>query len=240
MMRPSDLYWCAGGLVFPELGVLIRRTSPGEELVEVFTRASTESYTDPTGATRQAGTDVLPIDWLDRNGDGVPETPSALLHASAKCWAPYPYRPQARTGYIRFIEAGSITTAGGTLLYVGNEAQTGARFVLDSDGSNYRLTYNDGSSTRSSTVSDVVPQVGDDVELYWTQAADGSLRLQQSINRGPLVRGAASTALALASAWSDERRYLNSPGGGAGVLTRLLVDKEARGIQSFSDMRAAA
>lgn len=239
-MRPADVIWCAGGLVFPTLGVLIRRTSPSEELVEQFTRSGAVAYTDSTGVARQAGADVLPIDWLDRDGDGVVETPTALLHAAAECWAPYPVRPQARTGYLRFIEAGSATTSGATVLYVGGDAGTGPRFYIESDGTNYRAVYDDGTSSVESGVVDAVPTVGDDVELYWVQAADGAVRLWQAINGKRAVNGPRSAALALPSAWSDQRRYMNSPGGGSGTLVRLIVDKEAVGVHSLTDMRAAA
>lgn len=239
-MRPTDLVWCAGGLIFPSLGVLIRRTSRAEEIVEQFTRTGSVSYTDQEGTSRTAGTDVLPVDWLDRNGDGVYELPTALLSAAANCWATYLVRPQARTGYLRFIEAGAIATSGATVLYVGNAGGTGARFYLESDGTNYRAVYDDGASSVSSTVDAAAPQTGDDVELYWTQGADGRVRLMQRINQGQLMRGALSAALALPSAWGDARRYMNSKGSGSGALVRLVVDKEAIGIQTFADMRGAA
>lgn len=240
-LRPSELIWSTGGLVFPTLGVLIRRTSRAEEIVEQYTRSGSVTYTDATGTTRTAGANVLPVDWLDRDSDGTYELPTALLHTTATCWASYLIPPQARTGYLRFIEAGSVTTSGATVLYVGKADGTGARFYLESDGANYRAVYHNGSSSVSSTVADAAPSSGDDVELYWTQGSDGRVRLMMRINRGKLWRGPASAALALPSSWGDTRRWSNSKGTtGTPALLRLVADKEALGIQSFADMEAAA
>lgn len=78
-VRSADLVLRAGGAAFDRFGVARMRTSPTEDIAEVFTRASTALAWDRNGVLRRAAIDVLRASWEDRDGDGVYETPTVPL-----------------------------------------------------------------------------------------------------------------------------------------------------------------
>lgn len=69
----------AGEDVMDEFGIWVARTAPWEEARWTYTRSGSITHTDRDGSTVSAGQDVMPIEWLDRDGDGARETPAVLL-----------------------------------------------------------------------------------------------------------------------------------------------------------------
>ncbi|HEX7050170.1 MAG TPA: hypothetical protein VF188_08225 [Longimicrobiales bacterium] len=78
MIRPEDILFWAGGNVLARYGTLVRRTRPDAPGID-FSRASGGTLVGRTGTLREAGPDVPRIHWLDRDGDGAPETPVLRL-----------------------------------------------------------------------------------------------------------------------------------------------------------------
>ncbi len=74
-VRSQDVAFLAGGEALDTYGVLVRRTSPGEDVPESYARAGTAPLFDPDGYVRLASANVPRPSWRDLDGDGVPETP---------------------------------------------------------------------------------------------------------------------------------------------------------------------
>ena len=135
-----------------------------------------------------------------------------LLGTNANlAWA-LPVLPQAMSGMVEFIENGTISTANAGVWYLGNDGATGARLYLDSTGTQYRLTHNNGSSSVTATMTGTAPTTGQRVRLRWWLYSDGKVYLRQSINGAAETGPAASGTLALASAWAGTTCRLNSLG----------------------------
>ena len=73
LVRPQDLSFMAGGAVAQRHGVFVRRTSPTEDVAEVFARSTTAPRFDENGVVRNAAIDVPRLSWRDFDGDGVYE-----------------------------------------------------------------------------------------------------------------------------------------------------------------------
>lgn len=114
---------------------------------------------------------------------------------------PLNWLPQALTGRLVFIELGARTTANATLFAIsGDDPTTGVRLYLDTSGTYYRLTYHNGTTSVTATLTSGQPTSGQEVALWWTWTASG-LTLKQSIN-GAAATTATSGALALPAAWA--------------------------------------
>ncbi len=73
LVRPQDLSFMAGGAVAQRHGVFVRRTSPREDVAEVFARSTTAPRFDENGVVRNAAINVPRLSWRDFDGDGVYE-----------------------------------------------------------------------------------------------------------------------------------------------------------------------
>jgi hypothetical protein len=145
--------------------------------------------------------------------------------------------PQPLTLYVKLVQGAPIAYAGG-IAYLGNSAGSGARLTIDSSGSFYRLTHNNGSTSVTVTLA-AAPNMSDVVELFATLFADGSVQLSQSINGAATTATAQSAANALATAWSDTRLYLNSIGAATIGYHRYQALKILAGAPSVASTRSA-
>ena len=107
--------------------------------------------------------------------------------------------PQELSGWLRIVETGARVVSGSTLFAMSTTADAGARWFLDTNGSFYRFTYNDGSSAVSATLNSGQPTAGQTVDFLWSIASNGALTFSQSINEAAPT-SAVSGALALPSA----------------------------------------
>jgi len=151
-----------------------------------------------------------------------------------------PILPQASCGMVRFIENGTLAIASAGVFYIGLDAATGARLYIDSTGTQYRLTYHDGSTPVTSTMSGTAPTTGQLVELRWRLAADGKVKLWQTINSGAETAATESAGLTLAAAWGATTVRLNSVGTankGNNLFLGAVLDP---GDLSIDLLRAAA
>lgn len=162
-----------------------------------FTRAATATFLDSLGATCTAGYGQARFEPRVHLG----ATHFGLLMGTADTHNfPALWRP--RTHASRWVgqQVGAMASAGKALLSISNDGVTGARLVLDSSGSFYRLTHHNGTSGVTVTLA-VAPSNGQDLELWWQVYSDGSVQLWQSINGAAATNTVRSSALAFASAW---------------------------------------
>ena len=163
-----------------------------------------------------------------------------LLGAADSADWTVPILPQASCGLVRFIENGTLAIASAGVFYIGLDAATGARLYIDATGTQYRLTYHDGATAVTSTMSGTAPVAGQLVELRWRLAADGKVKLWQTINSGVETAATESAGLTLAAAWGATTVRLNSVGTanqGNNIFLGAVLDP---GDLSIDLLRAAA
>jgi len=135
-----------------------------------------------------------------RTIDGVEQT-TLHLGASDYVFWPVGWLPQTLTGRITFVELGARTAVNSTLFAISaNDPTAGVQLYVDTSGTFYRITYHNGTTSVTATLTAGQPTSGQNVALWWSWSAAG-LTLKQSINGGAATT-ATSGALALPSAWS--------------------------------------
>ena len=150
------------------------------------------------------------------------------------------FRPQASTWYVRFIELGTVLLGSGIRVWsIGINNSPELYLAPDGNGV-YQSVHDNDNSSVTATLS-AGPSVGDIVELVVQLNADGSLVLIQSINGAASTTTSATSALTLASAWSNTALRLNrrTASGGVGFIgfMNLVI---VRGVHSLARMRRFA
>lgn len=207
----------------------------------VFTQATGNSLIDSMGTTYAVVSNQAPWTWEDVDGDGVYERPRVKWGTGDLCYWPFYALPQALTIYLkmRALTATSSGTATHGLVYIGNAVDSGARLeLLHATGvAGYSVLHSNGVGTVSSgTVTGAA--VNDEVELMVTLTSGGVVQVTQSIASATATVSTASGSLALGSAWSDTRLYVNSVGTSfAGTQTYESL-KIAKGNQTMATMRS--
>jgi hypothetical protein len=186
------------------------------EHMGLFSRGSTlASVVDSIGATYTATHGQPAWEARDLDGDTIREALGLRMGASDRLEFAAPPAPQSMSGLLEFVETGARTTANATLFAITNDAVSGVRLWIDSSGSYYRISWNDGSTTRTATLTAGQPTSGQRVRLRWAWAADGAITIWQSINGGA-ESSASASALAIPAAWAtDAVARLNSRGPSA-------------------------
>ena len=173
------------------------------------------SYVPTGGATATRNIDILPL--------------------------PFPARPQAMTGYVRFVEQGSILINGARIFQISNAANEAPALLLNSNATNYRCQHQNDTGIVTVVLA-AAPSIGAGVELVVQLSADGSIVLIQSIGGAASTTTAASSALVLAVAWSSPTLlHINNVDGTSGLgfnAFRNIVFH--RGVQSLTTMRRLA
>lgn len=172
-----------------------------------LTQAGTVSTTDVSGSTVSVNHTQPP--WSYVSGQTV--TGLLLGTGTNKLAWPFTVIPQVMCGMIDFVENGGLGTASGGVWSNGSAT---ARLWLDSSGTQYRMNYSDGATTRTATMTGTAPTNGQRVRLRWTLSASGTIAIAQSINGAAETGPAASAATALPAAWTAATAYLNSVGVG--------------------------
>lgn len=133
--------------------------------VGTLVRASTASgNVDQTGTSYTAGHSMPRWEMRDHGGTGLRDTVGLRLSTDDLTW-PVELLPQTLTLLVELSEAGTRTTAGAGLVYLGNDGQTGARLVLDSNGTDYRVTWSNGTTAVSATLATATPSTGQSARL---------------------------------------------------------------------------
>jgi hypothetical protein len=177
--------------------------------VGTLTRAATAAPTDTYGIARTVVHSQPAWQYVAALG----KTGLLLGVDASLAWA-LPLLPGAYGGAVHFVENGGAAIAGGGVLYLGNDAATGARIWIESSGTVYRLKYTDGTTTRTVTLG-AAPVAGNEVWLRWGLTAAGVAQLWQSINGGGETTPGPAAALTLPAAWSGTTLRLNSVGSGS-------------------------
>jgi hypothetical protein len=114
---------------------------------------------DSNGTAFRVGASMPRWEMRDYYGTGARDTVGLRLGIDDLSWD-CALLPQTLTVLVELSEAGTRTTSGGGLVYLGNDGQTGARLTLDSDGTNYRVTWHNGSTSVSATLATATPTTG--------------------------------------------------------------------------------
>jgi hypothetical protein len=164
-----------------------------------------QSYTCPEGVAR----------WDVREG----ATGLRLGTADDLAFESAAWKPQAVTLAVELANTGGRTIADGGVIAYSIDAGTGARLVLDSSGSNYRITHDNGSTSVTSTLTGTGLASEERGRLIAWLRDDGAVRLGMA--RGEARELTALTAwsstLALAEAWPSGARWRVNRTGSAGT-----------------------
>ncbi len=131
-----------------------------------LTRAATGTAVDANGTTYTAG-HSMPR-WESRASQlGL------RLAADDLTW-PCNWVPETATLLIDFSEAGTRTTSGAGLLYIGNDAQSGGRLIVDASSNQYRATIHNGTTSQSVSLATSTPTTGQQARLLVQLEDDGT------------------------------------------------------------------
>jgi hypothetical protein len=130
--------------------------------VGTLVRAATGTAVDANGTTYTAGHSMPRWESRDWNGTGVRDTLGLRIAADDLAWT-YNGLPETGSLLVDFSEAGTIGTSGAGLVYLGNDAVSGARLTLSSNGTNYAATIHNGTTSVTATASVVTPTSGQSV-----------------------------------------------------------------------------
>lgn len=173
--------------------------------------STSQSATDSDGVSYTAPAALPAWEARDLDGDSVRETVGLRCGTSDRLTCTTVPLPQAMSGRIDFIETGAVSTADATLFAICNDAVTGARLFLATNGTSYGLVWTDGTTTRTARPTGT-PTTNQRVTFWWQLAADGSLSVSQSIAGGAATTATAA-ALTLPTAWGTGAALrLNSRG----------------------------
>lgn len=153
----------------------------------------------------------------------VPSSPiitngATVTRSADRLTRSWPWPPQTMWAYAKFVELGSIATAG--YPRVVDISLTAPRIdIYRSDGTaRYAVDHYNGVTNVAAALA-VAPTYGDLVELLALWYADGSVQLKQSVNGAAETATSRSAALSFASAYGDGTPAvaLNSDPGGSAV-----------------------
>lgn len=178
--------------------------------VGTLVRAATGTAVDSAGVTYTAG-HSMPR-WESRTWANDRAALGLRLAADDLTW-PVNWLPERASVLLELAEAGTRTTAGAGLLYLGRDDQTGARLILDSDGTNYRATIHNGTSSASATLATATPTTGQLARLVLQLDDDGTNQ------RVRLALTPVATGVTSETAWSST--VTRAAAWGSGALLRL-------------------
>jgi len=148
-----------------------------------------------------------------------------------------PFRPQPFGFYHEFRQSGAMASAGVTLWSIANDAATGARFRVYSNGTAYVVEHDNGSTVRDRALG-IAPSAGDFVIQWGYLYADGSVQIWQAVNGAAPVKSTTIAASSLASAWGATARVrLSALGTTAGASSFHRVFKLVPGLPSLAQLQ---
>ena len=157
---------------------------------------------------------------------------------------PVGFAVETATVLVEFVEITHRTTGSGFLLYLGNDAGTGARFTIGGNGTNYEAVLNNGTSTTTASLSTGTPAAGAAARLaLQLEDGGGTIRarlLLEILGTAGVTTGSWSTAITRPTSWgsSTKLRLNGAPTGGGGEAVYLQV-AYAAGLQDVDEMAAS-
>lgn len=205
-------------------------------------RASTGTAVDVTGTTYTAGHSMPRWENRDFSGGGSRYELGLRLTTDDLTWAAN-WLPETGTLYVELSEEGTRTTANAGLVYLGNDGQTGARLILDSDGTNYRATIHNGTTSQSISLATATPTTGQMTRLAVQLEDTGGnqrVRLLLSIAGGAVTETAYSSTVSRAAAWGTGAKLRLNRVGSAGTQGNTWVRQVAwhAGLLTLDEMAA--
>lgn len=178
-----------------------------------LTRAATGTAVDSTGATYTA-VHSMPR-WESRTWGGGARL-GLRMAVDDLAW-PVSCTPRTMTVVVEMSEAGTRTTSGAGLFYLGNDGITGARWLIDSSGTDYRATIHNGTTSVSATLTTAVPTTGQAARLTMQVEDNGTtwrVRLLRDVvgSSGEADTGWSSTIARAATFGASTRVRLNRLG----------------------------
>lgn len=188
----------------------------------VLTRAqSAVGLVDGAGQLYTAVHSMPAWEARDWRGTGTRQTVGLRLGSSSSCAWTIDAAPQTSTLLVEFSEAGTRTANGAALVYIGNDAQTGGRLILDSTGTNYRATLHNGSASESVSLATATPTTSQATRLALQLEDDGTymrVRLWLDVLRTPGETITAwSGALLRPASWGAPARVRLNRAGASGT-----------------------
>lgn len=202
------------------------------------TRATTAAPVDYAAVARTVVHSQPAWQLEDWDGDATRERAALLLGTSDVLYWPVPVLPAEMTIYLEFVQVGAVPGVGGTIWYLGNAGNTGARLWVDSSGTYWRVRHHNGTTEVTSTLT-AAPASGNRVALRVTLSATGVVQIHQSINGAAETSATASGTNTLAAAWSDTRLYASSTGSTNAAALSLVRSRLAYGAMTAAQMQVS-
>lgn len=204
-------------------------------------RAATGTAVDITGTTYTAGHSMPRWEHRDFLAGGARYELGLRMVADDLTFDAN-WRPETGTLYVEFSEEGTRTTANAGLVYLGNDGQTGGRLILDSDGTNYRATIHNGTTSQSVSLATATPTTGQMARLAVQLEDTGGnqrVRLLLSVNGGAVTTTAYSSTVARTATWGTGAKLRLNRTGSAGTQGNTWVRQVAwaPGLLSVDEMR---
>lgn len=197
MIASTGAFWAESG----HTGSLIRAATG--TAVDSLGTTYTAQYTQPRYERR---------DWLNT---GSRQTFGLMMGSADRIPFGVAFRPQAIAGYVEFIEVA------GAYISISNPGVTGARLVIDRDGSNrYRVTHHNGTTDLLANVA-TAATAGQRVRLHWQVASNGAVSIWQSLNESAYITATSGSSLAFASTWGAGDAYVNINSIGSGTIGQM-------------------
>jgi hypothetical protein len=205
-------------------------------------RAATGTALDANGTTYTAGHSMPRWEARDYNATGFRDTLGLRLAADDLTYL-CNWTPERATLLIEFSEAGTRTTAGAGLVYLGNDGQTGARLIVDASTSQYRATIHNGTTSQSVSLATSTPTTDQTARLVVQLDDDGTnqrVRLILRIGTGSDTTTAYSSTVTRAAAWGTDAKVRLNRVGSAGTQGSTWVRQVAwcAGLLTIDEMVA--
>lgn len=186
--------------------------------VGTFGRATTlASVSDAVGTTYTALDGQMAWEMRDWDGDGERESFGLRMGTSDRLAFPATFRwGTGCAGLLEIIETGARSTSGATLFALQADAGSGQGFWIDaSAGGYYQFNWNDGSTTRTATLTVGQPVSGDRARFTWEISSTGVITFHQSINEAAPTSATAAALTLPTSPLSSVSYRLNARGSSA-------------------------
>lgn len=206
-------------------------------------RTATGTAVDTSGTTYTAAHSMPRWESRDFQSGGTRYELGVRLAADDLTWEAN-WRPETATWFGEFSEEGTRTTANAGLLYLGNDGQTGARLLVDSTGTDYRVTLHNGTTSQSVSLATATPTSGQMFRLGVHLEDDGTNQrarlILEVLATGTETLSAWTTPIARASSWGTGAKLRLNRIGSAGTQGSTWVRQVAwcPGLLTLDDMAA--
>lgn len=185
-----------------------------------LTRAATGTAVDANGTTVTVGHSMPRWEARDFDGTGARRELGLRMAADDLAWT-FNGVPETGTLFFEVSENGTGTTANAGLVYLGNDGATGARLWVTSDGTHYKATVHNGTTSASVTLASLAPATGDAIRGVVQLNDDGTnwsirLWLDTIATAGEEITAWSST-ITRAATWGSTTKIRANRVGSAGT-----------------------